>query len=167
MRTRPRWLTPSLVTALVLATAGTADAERARFHFVPTGPGGALQLVPAADGAAGELAGSFGRARGSVCEPPQPTCRMTFKHPCTGQEVTVPLALPDGTPVIEHVRQRTIYDYGSYTVEVRFLPDGGVDVIYNSGLLRRIAFPPTCPAPINVGAPLAPPSPLPPPRLVK
>src|SRR5262249_45729611 len=153
-----RWLTPSLVTALVLVTAGTAVAERARFHFVPTGPGGALQLVPAADGAAGERAGPFGKARGSVCEPPQPTCRGTFKHPYTGQEVIVPLALPDGTPVIQHVWQRIVYDYGSYTVEVRFLPDGGVDVVYNSGLLRRIAFPSTHSAPVVDSAPPASPS---------
>jgi hypothetical protein len=29
---------------------------------------------------------------------------------------------------------------------VSFLPDGSVDVVYNSGLLRRIAFPADCPA---------------------
>jgi hypothetical protein len=77
------------------------------------------------------------------------------------------LALPDGTPVIEHVRQRIVYNYGSYTVEVRFLPEGAVDVIYNSGLLRRIDFPPTHPAPIPDSAPFAPPSALPMPRMVK
>jgi len=167
MRQPARWLTPSLVAVLVLVTAGTADAERARFHFAPTGPGEALQLVPAGDSTAGEGAGSFGKARGSVCEPPQPTCRVTFKHLCTGQEVTVPLALPEGTPIIEHVRQRIVYNYGSYTVEVRFLPDGGVDVVYNSGLLRRIDFPPTHPAPIVDGAPPPSPSPLPMPRTLK
>jgi hypothetical protein len=135
------------VTALLLATAGKAGAERARFHYAPTGPGGALQLQPAADGAPGERAGSFGKARGSMCEPPRPTCCVRFKHLCTGQDVTVPLALPCDTPVIQHVRQRIVYNYGSYTVEVRFLPDGCVDVIYNSGLLRGIAFPPGCPGP--------------------
>jgi hypothetical protein len=118
-----------------------------------------LQLVPWNDGAAGERAGSFGKPRGSVCEPPQPTCWVKFNHPCTGQEVKVPLALPDGTPLIQHVRQRIVYNYGSYTVEVRFLPDGGVEVIYNSGLLRRIGFPQTYSAPPLDSAPLAPPSP--------
>jgi hypothetical protein len=118
-------------------------------------------LLHAADGSPGEIAGSFGKARGSVCEPPQPTCRVTFQHPCTGQEVTVPLALPEGTPTIEHVRQRIVYNYGSYTVEVRFVSDGSVDVIYNSGLLRRIAFPPSSAGPIGDGTPLAPPSLLP------
>jgi len=161
MRTQSHWLTPFSVTMLVLVTTVTAHAERARFHFVPTGPSGALQLAPAAQGSAGERTGSFGKARGSICEPPQPTCRVTFKHLCTGQVVTVPLALPEGTPVIEHVRKRIVYDYGSYTVEVQFLSDGGVDVIYNSGLLRRIAFPPT------EGPPRAPPSTLPPPRTLE
>jgi hypothetical protein len=98
-------------------------------------------LVPAAEGAVGERAGSFGKPRGIVCELPPATCWVKFKHLCTGQAVTVPLALPVGTPVIQHVRQRIVYNYGSYTVEVRFLPDGSVDVIYNSGLLRRIEFP--------------------------
>src|SRR5262245_23873070 len=119
MRTPARWLMPLFVTAVVFATAGTAGAERARFHYAPTGPCGALQLQPAGDGAAGDRVGSFGKARGNVCEPPQPTCCKTFKHACTGQDVTVPLALPCGTPVIEHVRQRIVYNYGSYTVEVR------------------------------------------------
>jgi hypothetical protein len=147
MRTPARWLTPLFVPTLLLVAAGTAGAERARFHYAPTGPCGALQLQPAGDGAAGERAGSFGKARGSVCEPPRPTCCVTFKHLCTGQDVKVPLALPCDTPVIEHARGRIIYNYGSYTVEVRFLPDGCVDVIYNSGLLRRIAFPPASPGP--------------------
>jgi hypothetical protein len=61
-------------------------------------------------------------------------------HPCTGQAVSVPLALPCDTPVIQHVRNSTVYNYGSYTVEVRFLADGSVDVIYNSGLLRAVGF---------------------------
>jgi hypothetical protein len=108
------------------------------------------------DGAAGELLGSFGKARGSVPEPPHPTCRVTFNHPCAGYEVTVPLALPDATPVIEHAWHRIVYNYGSYTVEVRFVPDGGVDVLYRSGLLRRISFPATCSISFFDGAPLAP-----------
>jgi hypothetical protein len=81
--------------------------------------------------------------------------------------VNVPLALPDGTPVIEHVGQRIVYNYGSYTVEVRFLPDGGVDVVYNSGLLRRIAFPSTHSAPVVDSALPASPSALPMPRVLK
>jgi hypothetical protein len=166
MRTPARWIRLSFVTVIVLVTAGTATAERARFHFVPTGADGALQLVPAADGAAGDRVGSFGKARGSVCEPPQPTCRVTFKHACTGAEVVVPLALPAGTPVIQHSRGRILYNYGSYSVGVHFLADGSVDVSYSSGLVRRIGFPRNDSAPVLDGA-LAAPSASNPPRPVK
>lgn len=163
MRSLASWLTPFFATALVLAASGRAGAERAVFHFAPTGPGGALQLVPAADGIAGERTGSFGKLRGSICEPPRPTCNVTFKHPHTGQEVTVPLALPDSTPIIEHAWGRIVYDYGSYTVTVRFLADGGVDVVYNSGLLRPLVFPTSPSVPTTVAAPAALPPALPPP----
>jgi hypothetical protein len=75
--------------------------------------------------------------------------------------------LPDGTPTIEHVWRGIVYDYGSYTVEVQFQSDGGVDVIYNSGLLRRISFPQCHSAPIIETAPLGPPAVLPPPRMLQ
>lgn len=155
MRSPASWLTPFFATALVLAAAGSASAERARFHFAPTGPGGALQLVPAADGA-GERTSYLGKVRGTVCEPPRPTCNVKFKHPCTGQEVIVPLALPDSTPIIEHVWGSIVYDYGGYTVEIRFLSDGGVDVTYNSGLFRALVYPVGFPVPAPDIIPLAP-----------
>jgi hypothetical protein len=63
---------------------------------------------------------------------------VTFRHPCTGLTVVAPLALPDSTPRMEYRTNRVIYNYGSYTVEVHFLPDGRVDVIYNSGLFREL-----------------------------
>ena len=50
--------------------------------------------------------------------------------------VTVPVALPQGTPNIEYLARRVVYNYGSYTVSVLFLADGSVDVIYNSGFAR-------------------------------
>jgi len=49
----------------------------------------------------------------------------------------VPLTLPEGTPRIEHRRNRIVYNYGSDVVEVHFLSDGSADVIYDSGLFRR------------------------------
>jgi hypothetical protein len=52
--------------------------------------------------------------------------------------VTVPLFLPWGTLRIEHVRDRIVYNYGSFTTQVRFLPDGSLDVIYNNGFLRAL-----------------------------
>ena len=44
--------------------------------------------------------------------------------------------LPRDTPVMEYRTNRTIYDYGTYSVEIHFLADGTADVIYNSGLKR-------------------------------
>ncbi len=70
------------------------------------------------------------------CPPPRPTRLVSFRHPATGQTVTVPLALPEDTPRMEYVSDRTIFNYGSDTVQVAFLADGTVDVIYTSGLLR-------------------------------
>lgn len=69
---------------------------------------------------------------------PRPNTCASFTHPYTGQTVRVPLALPDDTPKMVYRPARTIYNYGTYTVEVVFLPDGAVDVVYNSGLLRGI-----------------------------
>jgi hypothetical protein len=69
---------------------------------------------------------------------PRPTHVVTYRHPYTGQNVSVPMTLPESTPRIVHATDRIVYDYGSYTVTSRFLPDGSVDVIYNSGLFRPL-----------------------------
>ena len=66
-----------------------------------------------------------------------PNQMVTFRHP-NGRYVTVPIRMPAGTPRLEHRPDRIIYNFGDYTVEARFLPDGSVDVIYNSGLLRPL-----------------------------
>ena len=42
----------------------------------------------------------------------------------------------EGAPRLEYLPARVVYNYGSYTVEARFLPDGSVDVVYNAGFLR-------------------------------
>lgn len=124
----------SIAALLLLAPAGSAWAARVRLHF------GAEALCPPTPEApcpspeCVEWLGCF-----KACSQlPVPNIVKSFQHPCTGQTILVPLALPCGTPTIEHVHRRTVYNYGSYTVEVRFLPDGSVDVIYNSGLLRAL-----------------------------
>ncbi len=61
---------------------------------------------------------------------------VTFRHPATGHCVTVPLALPASTPRMEYVRDRAVYNYGTATVEVEFIKNGSVDVVYDSGLFR-------------------------------
>jgi hypothetical protein len=121
----------SVAGSLFLASAPPADAARVRYHFTAD-PGRAGCLKAPAAGQRLTLTGwqAYG------CPPPRATQLVTFRHPCTGQPVTVPLALPDATPRMEYTRDRAIYNYGSDTVEVRFLSDGSAEVIYNSGFLR-------------------------------
>ena len=123
---------------IVLANAANVCAAQLRYRYVPVDAQGNTTMQPDASGAPGERISFFAGGRQPTCSQPRPTCIQTFRHPCTGQPVSVPLALPQDTPVIEHVRNRVVYNYGSYTVEVRFLPDGSVEVVYNSGFLRGI-----------------------------
>jgi hypothetical protein len=110
-----------------------------RFHYLPVDAWGNTSLQPAGPGgAAGEYATWFGLVRQPCNQQPRPNHLVTFRHPYTGRNVTVPLTLPEGTPRLEYRTDRVIYNYGSYTVEARFLPDGGVAVIYNSGLFRGL-----------------------------
>ncbi len=71
-----------------------------------------------------------------ACPPPRATQLVSFRHPCTGRTVSVPLALPESTPRMGYTRDRVTYNYGSDTVEVQFLPDGSAYVFYDSGLFR-------------------------------
>lgn len=123
-----------LAVALGLAFAGSAEAARLRYHFVPADPAGHVTFKP------GPCAGERVTLAGTRCDncPPVPNCHQAFQHPCTGQTIIVPLRLGIGTPQIYHRRNAVVYNYGSEFVEVRFLPDGSVDVIYSSGFLRAI-----------------------------
>jgi hypothetical protein len=128
-----------VVLATALLTPVDVRADSVRFRFVPTGPDGALVQVPAGpDGALGEL-------RTGLSATPKPYAgnyaanrMVTFRHPYTSRNVTVPMKLPDNTPKIEHIRDRIRFGYTTYYIDVRFLPDGAVDVVYNSGLLRTL-----------------------------
>jgi hypothetical protein len=127
------------VFALLLLAAGSTQAARVRFHYVPIDPCGTLQLQPGGpSGATAERLAWLGGWEPYNCPPPRPTCVNTYRHPCTGQTVAVPLAMPEGAPTIEYRARTVVYNFGSYTVEVHFLPNGGVDVIYNSGLFRAL-----------------------------
>jgi hypothetical protein len=128
----------SLRTSLVLGavvvvflTAAPAGAARLRYHLTAE-PAGSACLKVAAAGERRTLTGW----EPYNCPPPRTTRLVNFRHTCTGQTVTVPLALPDSTPRMEYVRDRVVYNYGDYTVEVRFLKDGSADVFYDSGLFR-------------------------------
>ncbi len=128
---------PGAVAALlILVVTGTARAERVRYHYVPAADNGVMTLAPSAFGTPGArltLRGSCADNR----QPPCATCIKTFRHPCTGQLVNVPLNLP-GCPSVYNKTNAVLYDYSDNFVEVRFLPDGSVDVIYSAGLFRRI-----------------------------
>jgi hypothetical protein len=122
------------VTTLLLALP-VVRADVVRYHFVPAAPGTVVALKPGP--------AEWQPFRGSARRAPypyelRPTHLVTFRHPYTGGLVTVPMALLPDEPRIEHVRNRIVFNYGSYTIEVEFFPDGSVDVIYNSGLSRRL-----------------------------
>jgi hypothetical protein len=134
MLRRKDW-TGLFVATGVLLSAGTADAAAIRFHYVPADADscGTTAMKPACDG---ECTRWFGKVREHYNGHVQPTHIVIFHHPYTGQNASVPLALPEGTPIILHGPDRVTFNYGSYAVRVRFLPDGSVDVIYDSGFLR-------------------------------
>ncbi|HKI32239.1 MAG TPA: hypothetical protein VKA46_10250 [Gemmataceae bacterium] len=121
----------AVVVGACLATAQPADAARLRYHFAPDPGGNGCLKTPSA----GERLTLTGWEPYN-CPPPRATQLVSFRHPCTGQTVTVPLALPLSTPRMEYTRERVIYNYGSDTVELRFQKDGSADVMYDSGLLR-------------------------------
>jgi hypothetical protein len=136
-----RWLSIILVgVGMILYRPVIGPAAELRFHYVAIDEAGNTRLAPiaGAGGGVGERVEFLGSVREPINAPPRPTHRVTFKHPYTGRTITIPLSLPEDTPRMRLSRSRVIYDYGSYTVEARFQPDGSVDVVYNSGLLRRI-----------------------------
>lgn len=138
MNTRAGWL-GMLVLLLGLASGGVAGAAQARFHYLPSSNQGPMTLASPGPGPApGEKITWFGTMRQPIIGPPRPTYFLNYRHPFTGGQVTVPLALPQGTPNIQYHPRRVVYNYGSYTVSVLFLADGSVDVIYSSGFLRDL-----------------------------
>jgi hypothetical protein len=127
----------AVVVMLLLALGATAGAAQLRYHYVPADAYGNTRLQPAGPGG---VEGEYQTWLGLVSQPapaqPRPTHLVTFRHPCTGGTITVPIRFPEGTPRLEYRPNRIVYNYGSYTVEAHFLPDGSMNIIYNSGLLR-------------------------------
>jgi hypothetical protein len=131
--------TVALGLAAMLLLPAAASADSVRFRFVPANAdGGVTQVAAGPDGAIGELRNGFRGTAKPYAGNFQPNRMVTFLHPYTNRNVLVPMKLPDGTPRIEHIAERIRFNYGTYYVEARFLPDGGVDVVYNSGLLRAL-----------------------------
>src|SRR6266852_4648615 len=91
-----------------LAFTNQASAARVRFHYVPTGPD---EKSAVTQSGAGERLTWRSRWEASDCPTPKPTCFATFRHPDTGRCLTLPLALPEGTPQMIYRTNRVIYDY--------------------------------------------------------
>jgi hypothetical protein len=134
-----RGMLPAAIALAVLALVqSSACAERVRYHFAPADLCGNTAQTPAGPcNAIGERVSYLGISRTPYNGVLRPTQMVTFIHPVTKANVSVPLALPpDSTPKMEYSANRVVFDYGIYQVDVRFLPDGSVDVIYDSGLRR-------------------------------
>jgi hypothetical protein len=137
MNRRNGWLV--LTILLFGLAADRSQAAVARFHYVPADDQGNTTLQPIGPcGSPGEYVIWFGAVRKPYTCMPRPNRMVTLCHPHTGRNITVPIALPAGTPIIQHKPNWLIYDYGTYTVSVQFFPDGSVDVVYNSGLFREL-----------------------------
>jgi hypothetical protein len=133
-----RWLA---VLILVGAAPSWAAAEQVRYRFVPVDACGTMNQVPIGpQGTMGELRRVYVVRPLPYAYVVRPTQMVTFRHPYTSRNVTVPMRLPDSTPRMERQTDRIIYNYNDYTVEARFQPDGSVDVVYNSGLLRPLPW---------------------------
>lgn len=122
----------TLLTLLLFAGVAAGDSLTVRY------PAGSTSLFRGADGTVGDHRAWYGGPAQPVVNGPRPTHVVTYLHPYTGQNVNVPVTLPESTPRIHHATDRIVYNYGSYTVTSRFLPDGSVEVIYNSGLFRPL-----------------------------
>jgi hypothetical protein len=89
---------------------------------------------PPAGQPTGVLISRFGLCREPFYGHVRANCLQTFTHCHSGRTVTVPLWLPPDTPRVEQLRSGIAYNYGAFAVEVYFLPDGSVEVVYNNGL---------------------------------
>ena len=132
-----RWI----AVLLVGVAPSVAVAEQVRYHFVPADASGAMTQVSAGpEGTLGELKRGLGARALPYPYGVRANQMVTFRHPYTGRNVTVPIRMPESPPRLEHRADRIVYNYGDYTIEARFLRDGSVDVVYNSGLLRPLRF---------------------------
>jgi hypothetical protein len=138
MSARSIGLAAATLAVLALA-ASSARAERVRYHFAATDLCGNTAQTPAGKcNAIGERVSYFGLGSTPYNGAMRPNYMVTFFNPVTKGTVTVPLALPEGTPRMEYRPNRAVFNYGLYQIEVAFLADGSVDVFYDSGPLRKL-----------------------------
>jgi hypothetical protein len=136
MLVRKSWVRLTAAVVLALAAAESAEAARLRYHYAAVDERGTTILRPINGGSPGERLTWSLRWEPYNCPPPRATRMVTFCHPCTRRHLVLPLHLPLDTPVMEYRAKRTIYNYGTDTVEIHFVADGTADVVYTSGALR-------------------------------
>jgi hypothetical protein len=122
--------------SLYLAAA-TLRADWARLRYVSQA-GSPVLLYRPEDSASGTTASFLGVGPTRVVRVPRPNQVVSFRHPATGTSVSVPVAFPLATPRVEYRAAQVVYNYGSYTITIRFLADGSVDVVYSSGPFRPL-----------------------------
>jgi len=140
MLTRVHTLRCALALGLLCLGATSVNADVVRFRYAPKDPSGNTVLVPGPSGAPGERSRWLGGPSEPFMRAIAPTHTVTFRHPVSNQQVIVPFTFPDGTPRIEHRADQIVYNWSGYQVRARFLADGSVEVLYNSGALRPISF---------------------------
>src|SRR5437870_2778819 len=102
---------------LMLGAPSWVAAEQVRYHYVPTDACGTMAAVPAGpEGTLGELRRGLGVIPLPYPYAVRPTRMVTFRHPYTGRNVTVPMRLPLDQASMEHRADRIVYTYNDYTV---------------------------------------------------
>jgi hypothetical protein len=126
-----RWLL-KLAALGCLLTAGSFASLRADetdFHYVRPYGSRAMFFTPRSSFA--YIGGQVYYPPSPASQPPPPNTWLNFRHPYTHAYVSVPVALPNGMPKVEHRNDRLIYDYGSVAVVFHFVRDGSVNVSYD------------------------------------
>jgi hypothetical protein len=120
------------VASLLIAAIGpNLRADDSEFRYVR--PYGSRTLIWRARDSVAIVGGQIFYASGDVTSrPPAPNNWLSFRHPYTQAYVSVPVALPNGTPRIYNHTDRVVYDYGALSVAIQFARDGSVNVSYNS-----------------------------------
>jgi hypothetical protein len=130
----PRPFRALAALVLLALAAQAAPAEQIRIRYWPQNSGASTVMKPADAGQpTGVKVSRFGlRTEPYYCLP-KANCLKTFCHKCTGQNVTLPIYLPAATPRIAHTWSGISYQYTNFAVNVNFLQDGSVEVVYADG----------------------------------
>ena len=119
----------ALVCLLTAALVIDVRADDSEFHYVRPYSSRMMNFTPRSSFAF--IGGQVHYLPSPTSQPPVPNNWLNFRHPYTHAYVSVPVALPNGTPKVEHRSDRLIYDYGFVAVVIHFVRDGSVNVSYD------------------------------------